>query len=348
MSEPVDLLVHCDAEPGYGTGRWLVTVVGELRARGWSIAVHHPGPAEPTPSAAIERAGPRIVLFSDSGPEANLVAKEAAHRCGIPYVTVSHASAVRRDVDLAATRDRITATLQRARVAVAVSAHTLGVLRSLTGDPLRHGVVVHNGVPEEMFVPRTRRAAVRRATGTRLEATVGVSVGRVDTAKGIVVLQRALQALGDDVELTWWWVGGGPGLRRAQAAALSPRLRLLGERTDVADLLHAADLFALPTYGDAFCLAAVEAMAAGLPVAVPAVDGLPEIVGSAAALLPDPNRDPAATAAALVATLGSWTADPSARRELGRRGRRLARRRYTAARMGDDYHRILEEVVEGR
>ena len=66
----------------------------------------------------------------------------------------------------------------------------------------------------------------------------------------------------------------------AEAPALRGRVRFLGSRQDIADILASLDLFLLPTHADPFPVAVIEAMAAGLPVIARRIGGIPEMVSS--------------------------------------------------------------------
>lgn len=77
-------------------------------------------------------------------------------------------------------------------------------------------------------------------------------------------------------------VGDGPQRHEAESAAaelgVKDDVRLLGKMDTVADLLRCADLFLLPSETESFGLAALEAMACGVPVIASRTGGIPEVV----------------------------------------------------------------------
>jgi glycosyltransferase involved in cell wall biosynthesis len=91
------------------------------------------------------------------------------------------------------------------------------------------------------------------------------------------------------------------------------------------ELYREADVFALPSRGDAVPLAVVEGMAAGLPVIATRVGAVEELVGKAGIVVPPRDVE------SLAAALSRLAADPSLRERLGREAVERARRRYDAA-----------------
>ncbi|MEU1531213.1 glycosyltransferase [Streptomyces fagopyri] len=148
--------------------------------------------------------------------------------------------------------------------------------------------VVPNGIDVERFrFDPVLRARTRRRLGLPEGAFVVGGVGRLTAAKRFDVLIRALAELPPDHWLLL--VGGGTEesvLRRtAQRAGVADRVLFTGERptgglpgADLPSLTAAMDVLASPSAEEAFGLAVVEAMAAGLPVlyvSCPAVEDLP-------------------------------------------------------------------------
>ncbi|MFD7686207.1 glycosyltransferase [Streptomyces sp. NPDC059781] len=158
------------------------------------------------------------------------------------------------------------------------------------GVPAPRIEVVPNGIDLDRFrFDPQRRERTRRRLGLPQGAFVVGGVGRLARGKRFDVLVRALALLPEDHWLLL--VGGGPEehvLRRtAREAGVAGRVLFTGERPVVPDgtpgpdlpsLTSAMDLFASPSAEEAFGLAAVEALASGLPVlyaSCPALEDLP-------------------------------------------------------------------------
>ena len=102
-------------------------------------------------------------------------------------------------------------------------------------------------------------------------------------------------------------VGDGPDRKAVETLAaflgVSGHVAFLGEQPHVGRLLSQADLFVLPSEQESFGLAALEALASGVPVVASNVGGLPEVVRHAETGWLVPVRDPTALAAAVVQLL---------------------------------------------
>jgi glycosyltransferase involved in cell wall biosynthesis len=172
---------------------------------------------------------------------------------------------------------------------VAVSPTVADRLKHL-GVPAPRIEVIPNGIELDRFrFDRERRERTRRRLGLPEGAYVVGGVGRLTPGKRFDVLVRALGRLPQGCWLLL--VGGGPEehlLRRtAHGAGVAGRVLFTGERPYVPDgslspdlpsLTCAMDLLAFPSTDESFGLAAVEALACGLPVlytSCPAIEDLP-------------------------------------------------------------------------
>jgi glycosyltransferase involved in cell wall biosynthesis len=114
------------------------------------------------------------------------------------------------------------------------------------------------------------------------DTPLAISIGRCDTPKDY---ESSIRAVATVKDLHLVIVGDGvllPRLRRlAQNLAIAHRVHFLGHRNDVIALLKGADFFIQASRWEGFGIAAVEAMAVGLPVIVTDVPGLGDVVGEA-------------------------------------------------------------------
>jgi glycosyltransferase involved in cell wall biosynthesis len=184
---------------------------------------------------------------------------------------------------------------------------------------------------------------LRRELGVLPNELLIVAVGNLYPVKGHAVLLRALAGLVHDAPATPWRLAiAGRGeaeaaLRSfASEAGIADRVHLLGFRTDVADILAAADVFVMPSLSEGLPLALVEAMSASLPIVASDVGGIPEVVERDAEALLTPPDDAGAIAEALARLL----ADADMRAALGAAAGRRALRDFGVERMGDAYERL--------
>jgi glycosyltransferase involved in cell wall biosynthesis len=202
----------------------------------------------------------------------------------------------------------------------------------------RGGVVaaIGNGSDPARFRPAApgedTRARLRSAIGTRADTPVFVMIGRLVAEKGYPELFRAMK-VAPDAEL--WVVGERLASDHAQSIErdiaaveadpdLSRRIRFLGYRADVPDLLRAANAFVLPSHREGMPRSIVEAMLTGLPVIATDIRGSREEVLDSETGLLVPVRDGKALGAAIAKLAG----DSDLRARLGDAGLRRARALY--------------------
>ncbi len=207
--------------------------------------------------------------------------------------------------------------------------------------------VVHNGVDLARMRQHRPRAVVRRELGLA-DGTAAVGlVARLDHwGKGHKEFFTALASLKDRYPVQGLVIGGGRREAEMRQLAvemgLEERVRFLGQRDDVPDLLAALDIFVLPSHSEGVSLALLEAMAAGLPVIASRVGGLPEVVTDGDHGLLIPPQDPEALAAALARLLD----EPAWAKKLGENARRQVEENFSLERLGREINEIYGELVE--
>lgn len=126
------------------------------------------------------------------------------------------------------------------------------------------------------FATRSREE-VREALDLPLDSILLISVGELNRNKNHRVILQAMARL---PQLPLYYILCGKGSEEhflrdfAQNLHLSDRVRILGYRQDVCDLLHAADIFCFPSKREGLGMAALEAMEAGLPLVTSNIHGI--------------------------------------------------------------------------
>jgi glycosyltransferase involved in cell wall biosynthesis len=124
--------------------------------------------------------------------------------------------------------------------------------------------------------------------------------------------------------------------RQASDLGLAGRVRFMGIRGDVADILRVVDIFTLTSVSEAASITLLEAMAAARPVVVTAVGGNPEIVRDGVDGLLAPRGDARAIGAALLRLL----ADPAFARGCGDAGAARVRQEFQLDRTIERYYQL--------
>lgn len=142
-------------------------------------------------------------------------------------------------------------------------------------------LVLPNGIDQERFRPmRAARERIRREQSCPEERFVWLTVTRLAPPKDPNTLLRAMTTLPEHVDL--WIVGQGSDLAQTEATvdalALRHRVRFLGVRADIPDLLSAADAFVLSSRAEAMPISLLEAASACLPCVASDVGAVRELV----------------------------------------------------------------------
>jgi glycosyltransferase involved in cell wall biosynthesis len=197
----------------------------------------------------------------------------------------------------------------------------------ISGEAIRREFGVE---PDDPLVVMVAQLVEWKRQTTMIEAFAGV-VAEYPKARLLLVGKEWNPAAGPD--------GITYGERLGKLVAergLERHVTFIGHRRDLPQLLTAADIFALPSVGDPFGLAHVEAMAMGKPVVGVRAGGAPEIIEDGETGLlgtPDDSEQ-------LASNLNALIADPARRRQMGAHGRDRVLDYFNAQRMADDVEAV--------
>jgi glycosyltransferase involved in cell wall biosynthesis len=227
---------------------------------------------------------------------------------------------------------------------IAVSHDVAARLRQILHIPDRKIEVVHNAIPLGPL-NRPTNGTLRAALTGPIDRPIVLTPARLCLQKGHSYL---LQAAALVPEALFVIAGDGPERANLEAQAaehgLSSRVRFLGYRQDIPDLLACCNLFVLPSLFEGFPLSILEAMAAGKPVIASAIGGNDEVITHGENGLLVPPADPAALAGAIRTVL----LDPTLARRLAEDGRARVQQEFSVEAMVDGVTRVYEELTLGR
>ncbi len=124
---------------------------------------------------------------------------------------------------------------------------------------------------------------------------------------------------------------------------LADKVRFLGHRTDIAQLLSSFDVFVLPSLREGLPMAMLEAMSVGLPVVVSAVGAIPQVIDNGKnGFLVKPGD-----ARALASKLDNLLVSPMKLKSIGAAAQETVQNRFSRTQMVDSYCQIYLHVLGG-
>lgn len=304
--------------------------VDDLRARGIPLVSlrHLVGPMHPLLDlrALGEIIGAlrdlRPDLLTAHGSKSGILGRLAARSLGVPLVVTVHGWACapgtpRLQAAVSSRLERLIGRLANKTIAVSEFDRQFGLANRLVAP--ERIVTVHNGMPDI--------APSLRADPSRSPARL-IMVARFEPQKDHRTL---LSALGRLRTLPWQLdlVGDGPLRPEMESLAASlgiaERVRFLGQRTDVAQLISDAQVGVLVSHWEGFPLSILEAMRAGLPVVASDVGGVSEAVLNDETGYVVPRSD----VEALKHRIGRLLDSPDLRARLGSTGRARYEQEFT-------------------
>ena len=278
-------------------------------------------------------------LVSAHSAKAGMIARIACWGLGVPCVFTAHGWSFARGT----TRPKRDIFLLIEKVLAPLSANIITVCEQDKSFALTHSLcskekirVIHNAMPE---ISENLRAKPNN------ECARLIMVARFEYPKDHKMLIDALANLKD---LNWSLdlVGDGPLMEdvREQARVLNiiNRIKFLGRRWDVAELMSSADVFILTSFWEGFPRSIIEAMRAGLPVVASDVAGVSEAVidDLTGYLIKDRNRNE------LENKLSVLIANPDQRMRLGEAGRKRYEELFTFEQMANKTLNLYNQTLK--
>jgi N-acetyl-alpha-D-glucosaminyl L-malate synthase BshA len=205
--------------------------------------------------------------------------------------------------------------------------------------------VIPNFVDTEHFRPRDEHSGVVARSGSSERPRVLTHVSNFRPLKRVEDVVRIFAAVRAELPSRLDLVGEGPERQRIEdlvaSLGLRDHVRFLGERGDLIATLQHSDLFLLPSQTESFGLAALEAMACGVPVVASDVGGVSEVVidGETGFL------SAAGDVAGMARHARRLLSDEDLRRRMSRAARRLAETQFRLAPAVDRYEAAYRRVL---
>ncbi|WP_427964892.1 glycosyltransferase family 4 protein [Altererythrobacter sp.] len=201
---------------------------------------------------------------------------------------------------------------------------------------------IPNGIDTAAFARPPQPDGLRGIVKREGEFWIGTLAG-LRRVKRLDALVRAVSTLPED----WHLVIAGQGpekdaiRKEAERLEISHRVHLPGQVDDPARIVGLFDIFALSSQSEQFPISVVEAMAAGLPVAAPAVGDIAAMVAEEnAPFVVAPNNE-----SALAEALQVLAHDAELRIAVGDANRARARAQFDEKRMIDSYRRLYASAM---
>ena len=271
----------------------------------------------------------------------NIVSRIAGWRAGISIRLAGHRVA-EREKKWHLWVDRITKRLVTKHICVSrgVADHICANLR-INPSQIR---VIPNGIESQSAPPQV--TSVRSELGIPEEAKLVLAVGRLHRQKGFSDLISAFSGIVQqyqDAHLVI--VGDGPErdalISQIRNFQLESHITLTGYRNDVAELMHAADLFVLSSHWEGMPNVVMQAMASGRPVVATAVEGIDELLTDEVSGLVVPRGKPSDLQKSILRLLNN----PEFSRQLSRRAQDVVEKEFTWERAVEMYDELFASLV---
>jgi glycosyltransferase involved in cell wall biosynthesis len=295
----------------------------------------------------------RYDIVHPNASKPGVLGRVAARRAGVPITVFTY--------HLIPFHDRVGALkrfiyrLSDRIMARHFTTHMIAVAHHHRNNLLRHGIcapddveVIWNGLdpPDAPPDAEARRAAKVDRLGCDPARPVVAYIARLMPQKDPETYIRSVKAaLGRGADAQFLLIGDGALMPECRALAHSlgltdEKMRFVGERSDVPDLLPGVDLFVLPSLWEGLPFGLLEAMAAHVPIVCSDIPGNDEVIIHDETGLLVPTGKPDALAEAMCALI----TDPERAQRLARAGWERLRAEFTLDQMVAKTEAVYERL----
>jgi glycosyltransferase involved in cell wall biosynthesis len=209
-------------------------------------------------------------------------------------------------------------------------------------------IVIYNGVDVKRYGRPVDRAAIRKQLGVEVNSPLIVVVATLREPKGHrYLIEAAATIVPKYPDLGVLFVGDGDLREKLQAQVqelnLGDHIRFLGNRSDVAELLAASDLFVLPSLWEGLPMSLLEAMASGLPIVATEVSGTVRVMAPDQTGILVPPGDSQRLAQAIERLLS----DSALAQAMGAAARRRVAAEFSAQKQADEHLALYRRLLDG-
>ncbi|MCD6359292.1 MAG: glycosyltransferase [Armatimonadetes bacterium] len=208
-------------------------------------------------------------------------------------------------------------------------------------------VLIHNGVDKHTFDSvRHFRKEARKKLGIKPREKVIIVIANLILYKGHSDLLKAARKVLKHIPKALFLLVGedrgiGGNLKRISIDfGIASKVRFLGLRDDIPQLLAVSDISVLPSHEEGFSNVILESMAAALPIVATNVGGNSEAVVNGVTGWLVPPKNPDAMAEKIVDLLH----DPQKARSWGKQGRKRVNKKFTIERMVQEHIKLYEGI----
>ncbi|MFH1904709.1 MAG: glycosyltransferase [bacterium] len=208
-------------------------------------------------------------------------------------------------------------------------------------------IIIYNGIDLQNFCQFGNLRETRKRLGLSDKEKVIGSVGRLKEVKGYKFLLEAATRVVKEIFGVKFLIIGDGSLREeleklTKNLGLKQKVIFTGKQKDISELLGIMDIFVFPSLLEGLGIAAIEAMAFGLPIVATNVGGIPEIVNDRKSGFLVPPKDSHALAIKIIELLK----DGGKAQKMGRIGKEIFEKKFTSKIMIREIERLYEEAIQ--